>query len=72
MSIEKLTIMALLFLVDATPAHKIGSPALSKTLGPGDKEGYVHKQYLKKLLEDQLEYMNKTEKLWEETHNDEH
>ena len=69
MSIEKMVLMALLYMVDATPAHKIGSAILSNTLGAGGE--HAQKQYLKHILEERLQYMNDAEKLWKETHTNE-
>ena len=65
MNYEKSILMALLYLVDATPAHKIGSAILSNMLGMGGE--HAQKQHLKHILEDRLEAIDKAEKLWEET-----
>jgi len=69
MSYEKMVLMALLYLVDATPAHKIESDLLSNMLGPRFER--AQRQNLKNLLEYRLECIENAEKLWKETHDDE-
>ena len=69
MSYEKMVLMALLYLVDATPAHKIGSALLSNILGSGGE--HAQKQHLKHILEERIDKINKAEQLWKDVHDDE-
>ena len=66
---EKLILMALLYIVSATPAQKDLPAVLKNALGPGNE--YSRKWCLVTKIEDRLTDIMVSEKLWEETHREE-